>query len=244
VFKIAICDDDVSERERGAALLEEYLKEHPELAASLTRFESGRALLDAAEKGTGFDLYLLDILMPEMNGIEVGRTLREKGRDGTIIYLTTSPDYAVESYQTEAFFYLLKPVEREDLYKVLDRAMEAIRRRKAEAAVVQMMKGVRTIPLDDILYAERVERIMRYYLISGETIDSRPIRGAFRDAAAQLLADGRFCLCGVSFVLNLYHVKAIERCEAVLDSGLRMPLSRAAVREVKRAWMEYWLGDA
>jgi len=244
VFKIAICDDDVAERERGVALLEEYFRERPRLAATMMRFESGRALLDAVEQGAGFDVYLLDILMPELNGIEVGKALREKDRDGAIIYLTTSPDYGVESYQANAFFYLLKPVEREELFQVLDRAAESIQKRKAGTVIVRIQDGLRSVPLDDILYAERVGRFIRYYLTSGEEVDSRPIRSSFREAASPLLADRRFCLCGASFVLNLYHMKAMEHSEAVLDSGARVPLSRAAAGEVKRAWMDYWLGGA
>jgi len=242
VFKIAICDDDIAEREFEAALLEEYLKERPQLAASVTRFENGSALLDAAEQGTGYDVYLLDILMPELNGIEVGKDLREKDRDGAIIYLTTSPDYAVESYQASAFFYLLKPVERDQLFEVLDRAVESIQKRKSEAVIIRVPNGLRSVPLDEIMYVERVDRFMRYYLTNGETVDSRPIRSSFREASSALLKDRRFCLCGVSFVLNLYHVKSIERAEAMLDNGVRVPLSRAAGGEVKRAWMEYWLG--
>lgn len=244
MFKIAICDDDIEERERGAALVEEYIRERPSLTASLTRFENGRALLDAADQGKEYDLYLLDVIMPDLNGIEVGKALREKGQIGAIVYLTTSPDYAVESYQANAFFYLLKPVEREELFEVLDRAAEMIRKRSAEAVVLRIAKGVRTVPLDDILYAEREDRIIHYHLTNGEVITSRPIRGSFRDASAPLLRDCRFCLCGVSYVLNLYHVKAIEQSEAVLDCGTRVPLSRAALMEVKRAWMDYWLGGA
>ncbi len=242
MFKIAICDDDAVERERTAALLELYLRDRPQLSALLSQFEDGRALLDAAEQGKDFDLYLLDILIPEPNGIEVGKALREKGLDGAIIYLTSSPDYAVDSYQARAFFYLLKPVEQELLFDVLDRALTAIQKRKDEATIVNVPGGLRSIPLDDILYIERVGRSMRYYLTDGKTVDSRPIRSSFRDAAIPLLSDSRFSRCGASFILNLHHVKQVTREAAILDSGERVPLSRAAYGEVKRAWMEYWLG--
>jgi len=229
MLRIAICDDETAERERIKELMGDYLKERPQLGACLSLFAGGYGLLD--------------VIMPDCDGIQVGKKLRQMGRDGAIIYLTTSPDYAVESYTAHAFFYLLKPVKKERLFNVLDRAVAEIQKQKSEATIVNTPSGMRSIPLDEILYVERVERFMRYYLAGGETVDSRTIRSSFRAGVAALLADHRFSRCGASFVLNLCHVKEVEKGEALLDSGGRVPLSRAAYGEVKRAWMDYWLGD-
>lgn len=242
MLKIAICDDRSGERSETASTLQDYFKDRPRPAANLSLFEDGPSLLQAVEKTGGFDLYLLDVLMPGMSGIEVGKSLRSMGQDGAIIYLTTSPDYAVDSYLTQAFFYLLKPVERRQLFEVLDRALAAIGRRKDETAIVHTSGGLRSIPMDDILYLERVDRCVRYFLADGTTVDSRTIRGSLREEAAALLSDGRFILCGASFVLGLHHIQAVEKSEVRLDRGDRVPLSRASYGEVKRAWMEYWLG--
>jgi len=242
MLKIAVCDDDAAELERAAALLKEFFAQRPEAAARLTPFRDAQGLLDALERGGDFDLYLLDVLMPGLNGIEVGKAIRRMGRDGAIIYLTTSPDYAVDSYLTQAFFYLLKPVGKEQLFAVLDRAVAALRKRKSEATIVNTPSGLRSVPLNDILYTERVERFMRYYLVDGETVDSRTIRGSLRDAAAALLSDGRFALCGASFVLGLHHVKSMEKNEALLDSGIWIPVPQSAFANLKRSWMNYWLG--
>jgi len=242
MLRIAICDDETAERENIEALLGDYLNERPRLGAFLTPFENGYDLLEAAGTGSGFDFYLLDVIMPDINGIEVGKKLRQMGRSGAIIYLTTSPDYAVDSYLTQAFFYLLKPVKREQLFDVLDRAVSNIQERQSRSIVVNTPSGLRSIRLNDILYVERVERYMRYYLADGETVNSRTIRGSFRDAAAELLADGHFALCGASFALGLRHVKAVERNGALLDSGLWLPVPQSAFAGLKRAWMNYWLG--
>jgi len=242
VFKIAVCDDEDAGRERTAALLEDYLRDRPQLRGDLSLFEDGRSLLAAVGAGKSFDLYILDILMPRENGIEVGRALREAGQEGAIVYLTTSPDYAVDSYLTQAFFYLLKPAGREQLFEVLDRATADLQKRKSKTVIVNSPSGLRSISLDDILYVERVERFMRYYLAGGETVDSRTIRVPFREAAADLLSDGRFTLCGASFVLGLHHVKSVKKSEAQLDSGGWVPVSRSAFAGLKQAWMNYWLG--
>ncbi len=242
MLKIAVCDDDAAELERAAALLEDYLEGRPRLTANLSRFKDAWSLLDALERGNDFDLYLLDVLMPGFNGIEAGKAIRQMGRDGAIVYLTTSPDYAVDSYLTQAFFYLLKPVGKEQLFEVLDRAVAALQKQKNRTTIVHTVSGLRSVPLNDILYVERIDRIMRYYLANGETVDSRTIRGSLRDAAAALLSDGRFFLCGASFVLGLHHIKAVDRDGPLLDSGVRVSVPLSASADLKRAWMNYWLG--
>ncbi len=242
LLRIAVCDDDAAELARTETLLKEFCAQRPDLAAGVTTFSGPRGLLDALGMGNDFDIYLLDVLMPGKNGIEVGKEIRRLGREGAIIYLTTSPDYAVDSYQTQAFYYLLKPVERRRLFEVLDRAAEVLDRRKDQTAIVSTAAGLRTIPLNDILYVERVDRSMRYYLVSGEAVDSRTLRGSFRAGAAPLLEDRRFFLCGASFVLGLHHVKSVERGKVLLDSGSWAPVSQSACGELKQAWMNYWLG--
>ena len=170
------------------------------------------------------------------------RMVRRLGRDGEIIYLTSSPDYAVDSYLTQAFFYLLKPVREEQLFPVLERAVKVLQKRRSQATIVNTPAGLRSVPLSDILYVERVDRSMRYYLTGGEAVDSRTIRGSFREELAGLLADGRFAPCGASFVLGLHHVRSVEKGGVLLDSGTWVPVSRSAFVELKRAWMDYWLG--
>lgn len=240
MLKIAVCDDNDAERARTASIVDEYFKGRTACVTSL--YDSGQALLDAAEAGDSHDIYILDVIMPGMNGIETARSLRLMGRGGAIIYLTASPDYAVDSYTTQAFFYLLKPVDAERLREVLGRAVEYLDRQDNRVTIVNTSSGLRSIPFSDILYVERVDRQARYHLSGGETVDSRTIRCPFREATAPLLADRRFILCGVSFVVGLHRVKAIDREAVVFDSGVRISVSQASLGELKRAWMNYWLG--
>ncbi len=242
MFKVAVCDDEETELERTETLLKAFFAQRPETEASLALFRDGRGLVDALERGEDFDLYLLDVLMPGCGGIEAGKAVRRLGRGGEIVYLTTSPDYAVDSYLTRALFYLVKPVEREQLFEVLGRVVDAFQKRLSQAAAVNTPSGTRSIPLHEILYVERADRWMRYHLMSGETVDSGAVHGPLREAAETLLADGRFFLCGADLALGLHHVRSVEQNEALLDSGVRVPVPRSACAGLKRAWMNYWLG--
>ena len=243
MFSIAICDDETWHVQQTANFVREYFHRHPELSGQLHTFQRGQELLYQVEETGGFDLYLLDIIMPELNGIQTGRQLRELGNGGEIIYLTISSDYAIDSYSVRAFFYLLKPIEKERLFEVLDVAFEKLNERRRKAILIATKDGPRRVLLDQILYAERVGRILRYYC-SGGAVDSMSLRVPFHAAVEQLLVDPRFCRCGSSFVFNLQHAVGLKGQEVLLDNGGSASIPRAAVSSFKNAWGNFWLeGD-
>ena len=242
MLRIALCDDEEKQLNHSAAMLNTHLSSRPDLSGQVETFRNGSVLLARAEKAGGFDLYVLDILMPELSGIDTGRRLRALGDGGEIIYLTSSNDFAADSYDVRAFFYLLKPVNEGKLFQVLDGAVENLKRRRSSAVVVTTVDGPRRILLERIRYVERVGRYMRYYC-TDTTIDSQTIRVSFREAVASLLADRRFCLCGASFVLNFQHVTGVNGQTALLDNGQAVILPRTSATEFKKAWGNYWLEE-
>lgn len=241
MIKLALCDDEAEQRTAVGALLQEYAAARPSLAVKLSVFSSGRELLAAAEECEGFDLYVLDIVMPELSGIDLGVRLRELYSGGAIIYLTISPEYAVDSYAARAFYYLMKPAGPENLFPVLDQAVEALEKKKAACVAVRTKDGLRRLRLDEILYAELAGRAVRYHLADGSSLDSVTVRSPFQEEAAPLLADRRFFLCGASFAVNLFYVSAVEKGFLRMDGGARVPLARGLAAQAKRRWSDYWL---
>ena len=228
MIKLALCDDEAEQREAVGKLLREYAAARPSLAVKMSVFSSGRDLLAAAEECGGFDLYVLDIVMPELSGIELGVRLRELHSGGAIIYLTISPEYAVDSYAARAFYYLMKPAQPDKLFQVLDQAVAAL-------------DGLERLRLDEIVYAELVGRAVRYHLADGTGLNSVTVRGPFQEETAPLLADPRFFLSGASFAVNLFYVTAVERGYLRMDGGARVPLARGLAALAKRRWSDYWL---
>ena len=243
MLKIAICDDQPEYLQKIDILLGKYLQTHPNLTGKVETFNSGTALLNHVEEQGGFDLYILDILMPGQNGIAVGKYLRRMQDTGELIFLTSSNDYAADSYDVQTFFYLLKPVEQAKFFRVLDKVIEKLTQREERAIIVETLEGPRRLLLETILYGERVGKVIRYYCIN-EIVDSRTVRTTFRNAVSPLLEDKRFYLCGASFVLNFQHVAGVNGHEALLDNGTTVPLPRTAAIDFKRAWGNYWLTES
>ena len=119
MIHIAICDDSKQERQILAALFKRYQELHA-TPLQIHIFQNGFSLLDAIDQGKRFDITILDILMPGENGIEIARNIRASGADTEIIFLTSSPEYAVDSYEVKAQNYLLKPVTEEKFFASID----------------------------------------------------------------------------------------------------------------------------
>lgn len=240
MLRIALCDDDERDRAEINALLDQYVASRG-ISVRVWSFTEANELLSAVEDGGAFDLYLLDVLMPEMDGIKLGLALRKVDADGLIVYLTTTRDLAVESYAVQAFYYLIKPITGNELFPVLDRALAALQKRRAEVVHVKTPDGTVHLLLDDIYYAELTERVVCYVCKTG-AVDSISVRGAFSEAIAPLLRSGQFFLCGSSIAVNLYHVAETDKTGAVLSTGQRLELPRAACAALRTAWSDYWMG--
>ena len=235
MLHIALADDDTGELEHTGALVERWRGAPARVAA----FSSARSLLAAMDAGAAFDLYLLDVVMPEMDGIELGRAIRERDAGGAIIYLTTSPDFALDSFAVWPLQYLLKPVDTARLHEALDRA-DALRKRRNEGALVHTVGGDVFLPFDDILYAEKYGRCVRY-ICRERLIEGVSLRGSFREAVEPLLADGRFLLCGSNLAVNLTALTMVNKEGAVFSGGTRLALTRTPCATLRAAWLRHYL---
>jgi DNA-binding LytR/AlgR family response regulator len=117
-MRIAICDDNTEELEGLAKLLEAY-REKTKASFTCKTYSDGVSLLEDARR-KGFDFLILDVMMPLMNGMQVAHEVRAFDENLKIAFLTSSPEFAVESYSVEAFAYILKPAAADNLFPVLD----------------------------------------------------------------------------------------------------------------------------
>lgn len=239
MLQIALCDDRVEELERMTELVKEYFRLHPELDSTVRPFQSGYDLLECVKSRGSFDLYLLDVLMPEPDGLAVGGAIRERDQQAAIVYLTSSPDYAVASYRVRAMDYLLKPVEREGLFALLDRAAEKVRS-ALPSVTVRTRDGLVVVPMSEILLAENGNHIARYRLSDGRILTTGAIR-SFDEAVSLLLAEPRFLRVGASFVVNMLYVDSVTKEQLTLRGGIKIPIPRLKRSEVRQAFLDFML---
>ena len=122
--KVAFCDDDLSILNEINVLLDKYRVERNR-DIRYAAFQSPLELLAEIEKGMRFDILFLDVIMPGENGIEVAREIRKFDTNVKIVFLTSSEEFAVQSYTVGAYFYQLKPIWEESFYRLMDEAGES-----------------------------------------------------------------------------------------------------------------------
>ena len=119
---------------------------------TVTVFSSSAALLEHLRVRGTFDIYLLDVIMPGQNGIELGLSIREFDQGGRIIYLTASSDFAVDSYRAKASDYLLKPLDKSRLFQSLDNIIKSLELEPHACVMIKTREGLRRLPLHSIVY--------------------------------------------------------------------------------------------
>ena len=240
-MRIAICDDDASELAKiKSAVLEFIQSRQAETEITLNVFSSGLELLNFINCTAPFDLIILDILMPYMTGIEAAAQVKKTNSDTRIIFLTTSPEYAVDSYKVSAFYYLLKPFEKPELVSLLDKALVSMQADKSCGIVIKEKAGLKRIPLHMIEYAESVKHTLNFHLLGGETAVCYAKMGDYSEA---ILQDARFVHCHQSFIVNMGRVMNITSKCFVMHDQTQIPISRTVYPKVKQAYIQYYFHE-
>ena len=160
-MKIALCDDDEKELSNIRSLLDSYQKTH-NIPSTYQEYHSSCELALQASKER-FDIYLLDILMPHMTGMQLAREIRTFDHAADIIFLTTSSDFAVESYTVKATNYLMKPVSANAFFAAMDDILRAKTQEQGHFLVLKSRIGVHKVPLSELVYVEAQNRKVIYY---------------------------------------------------------------------------------
>lgn len=233
MLKIALCDDDSRELTHVGALLEQYQSRN-HIAARIDTFPNAMALMDALRRET-YHLLILDILMPGFSGIQAARELRSFDSETKILFLTSSPEYAVESYQVDAFYYLLKPIRSADLFPVLDRLLQQLRRAE-DTLLVTLPSGLVRLPCSRVEVLEVNSKRLLFYLSDGTL---REVRGTLAEYEPQLLKTGFFVKVHRSYLVNMDYILHLKATELVTCTGKTVPISRLVSAQVRQEYMDF-----
>lgn len=239
MLHIAICDDQPQDLETVATYTKEYI-EFYQIDAELRAFTHPDALLTACETER-FSLYLLDIVMPMVNGIEVGREIRRLDREAQIIYATSEPGFALEAYAANPVNYLLKPINKKQFFDTLALAISRLNLAEDVMLTLKTNTGLHVVPLFSIVCCEYVERSARYTLADGEIILTRTLRESFAEHIAPLLRDSRFLKPHNAFVLNMNRVESFSKEGFIMRGSIVVPISAKQYGAMRNAYMDYLL---
>ena len=234
---LAICDDQISELDLLSDLLTRWQKER-QTALRFKTFRSGAELLDAAERES-FSLYLLDVMMPGMDGIEVAREIRTRNDTAEIVFLSSSPGFAYESYSVRAKDYLLKPIQAEMLFALLDQL--ALREKKPQEGItVKSGATLIRILFSQLSYVEVSGKHLFFNLTDGTV---REVYGTLKEYEPLLLSRPEFLQVHRSYIVNMLEVEELSSSGIRTFSGKQLPVSRLLYPQVQKDYMKLLFAD-
>lgn len=228
-YQAAICSDEVRASRRTAALLRTMFRERGVALRVDSYMEP--AALTAACRGcpARYDLLLMADSIGGEDGIAAAKTLRAEGCRACIAFVSGSTDRAFASFDAEPTDYLLRPVTRESLGRLLDRAFAANSR---PAVPVETEHGILRVYAGDISYVEVSDRALSIHLRSGIVNASGSLT-----ALAELLPPELFFRCHKSYLVNLDFIERVYRYRAVLADGVRVPVGKARYLALRDAFI-------
>lgn len=235
MMNVAFCDDDPVVMNEINALFHQYCAEHDQKIACKT-FHSDLELLAEVDKGTHYDILFLDVIMPGQNGINVAREIRQHDHTMKIIFLTSSSEFAVESYTVDAFFYAVKPITAEVFNRLMDSAISECEREKQDSLILRCKSGITRIALEKLVYCEVMGRTLVFHLKNGINLESI---GSLDELCSELTAYGGFLRPHRSFLINMEYIQSISYKAIILDNLEKIPIPHGKCSEIKKLYLDY-----
>lgn len=231
-MNIAIVDDIAAD----ATLLKQIIAsffEKKQLLTDIRYFSSAEAFFDAYKPGS-FQLVFLDIYMDGMTGMDAARRIREAIDNCYLVFVTTSSDFAVESYDVKASYYLLKPFQPKKLCQILESFQFSTEQESRYIEVISDRIPVR-VPLHSILYADTYRNAVCFHTAVS------PIRSylPFHSFEEEICDCPNFLSCYRGCIVNMDHIQEVTDIGFLMDNGETVPIRKRGFASIRKAYLQY-----
>ena len=230
MIHIAICDDEKHMSDHIRAMASDFFRKKNREICFRT-FSSGEELLSYDGQ---IDILFLDIQMKGMDGMETARKLRDSKFRGFLIFITVLKEMVFQSFEVQAYDYLVKPVDEKQFEKTMERLYASMQNTGEDSLLVQKGYEGRIIQKDEIVFCEVIDRKIYLNLTSGEVVDYYE-----RIENLETKLGSHFFRCHRSYLINLKHLKGYKNGTAYMDNGKEVPVSRLRSREFSGVVLQY-----
>ena len=230
MFRIAVCDDDLSFLENAAEMIENWSKQSG-IPVEIFTYDNGDELL-AGDMSVHPDIIFLDIIMPLFSGMDTAKELRERDTAAQIIFMTSSPEFALESYEVKAQDYILKPVSCERIKKVLDECVASFEA-EPKNLVFKTSFGYQKLYIHDIEYVEAQNKGVVFYLRTGESVEANEPLHSIEE---RLEGSNSFFKCHRSYFVYMPNVNRFNGTKIITKTGRNVPIARGCAKAFKEAY--------
>lgn len=235
MIKVAFCDDELAVLKELSILIDKYRVERNQ-EIEYAAYNSPLELLNVIEKGMRFDALFLDVVMPGENGIEVAKEIRQYDNNVKIVFLTSSAEFAVQSYTVGAYFYQLKPIWEESFFRLLDSAISECEKEQQYSLILRCKTGIARIELDKLEYCEVIGRTLLFHMADGTLLERV---GSLDELSGQLMQFDNFLRPHRSYLINMKYIQNISSKVITLTCLVQIPIPHGKYSEIKDIYLEY-----
>lgn len=235
MYRIAVVDDD---REFSAKLreyLEQYAKENDETFEIEVFYDGAEILKDYTPR---YELILLDIEMPAVNGMEAAQKIREMDESVVLMFITNMAQYAIHGYSVGALDFVMKPISYYPFSMKIKRALKRVRKKEIPTILLTTSDGVKRLKVSQIYYVEIQGHMLHYYTEEGEFV----MRGTL-SSVEKMLPSSLFVKCNHWYLVNLMHVTEVRKNTTVVGN-FELEVSRRNRAGFLKALAEHMGGNA
>lgn len=239
MIKIAFCDDDVFVLSGLKDLLDRYCTKRG-LDIECAAFHSSLELLGEIERGVRYDILFLDVIMPNENGIDIAKEIRQYDSVVKLIFLTSSSEFAVQSYTVGAFYYHVKPVWEESFFRLMDSALAECQKERKHSLIMRCKSGITRIDLDRLEYCEVLGRTLLFHMENGSVLEGT---GSMDNLCGMMFRYENFMRPHRSFLVNMEYIRKISYKAITMESQAEIPIPHGKCCEIKSQYLEYAFGQ-
>lgn len=229
-FTIGVCDDEEQDIEYIRREVNEIMNKE-NIKNEIYSYNSGYELIEDMKNGRKFDLLLLDVLMPEINGMELASYLRDNEYEDSIVFISVNREMAMRGYEVSAARYLEKPIDTERLREAL---LYCFKHKQKSEIIIPVKGGMQRVSEREIIYIETQGRGSKIILENSEIYTKLLISQLEKELLKQ-----NFVRCHQGFIVNLRYVRNLKSKTVVLTGEISLPVSKYRSKQVQKAFMSY-----
>ncbi|MFM1575491.1 LytTR family DNA-binding domain-containing protein [Helcococcus ovis] len=230
-LSIAIVDDEKSVRQLYLEYVNEWVKNN-DMNAEVMLFESAEAFLFNYEDKRDYDIILLDYEMKKMNGAELAKKIRYYDKNVQILFISGYSEYIGIGYEVEAINYLIKPIDKNRLFELFEKAFERLQK-SDKYVVFKTDDGNRRLMFNNIYYILSDKNYLNIYYNS----EIYKVRMTMKEV--EEILDKRFHKLDRSTIINIEKIDFLSRTELSLDNGINLTIGRGKFEDINRKFIEY-----